>query len=205
MGREKKKALRGGRALDEIDLLPQALREQSLSDREIILPYQQALEALSVPMRANWVRLGWEGWVNYPDGRHGQTPGGVRGADGERKREKGGQIPFIAESHGCRATMNREQQAWDAHLVLCFCRTATPPEEELALHGMKNPFAQEGKFGSAIALPFDQFQLGHMSFNHAVIDPPGETSSHGIFVFLYPSSKGLEFRKLAAFHLGKPG
>src|SRR5713226_3739385 len=85
MGREKKKALRGGRALDEIDLLPQALREQSLSDREIILPYQQALEALSVPMRANWVRLGWEGWVNYPDGRHGQTPGGVRGADGERK------------------------------------------------------------------------------------------------------------------------
>ncbi len=70
---------------------------------------------------------------------------------------------------------------------------------------MKNPFAQKGKSGSAIALPFDQFQLGHMSFNHAVIDPPGETSSHSLFVFLYPNSKGLQFGKFASFHLGKPG
>ncbi len=58
MGREKKNALRGGRILDERDLLLQALPEQSLSDRGIILPYQQALEALLVPMKANWVRLG---------------------------------------------------------------------------------------------------------------------------------------------------
>ena len=69
---------------------------------------------------------------------------------------------------------------------------------------MKNPFSQERKIGSTIALSFDQFELGHLSFNHAVINPPGETSSHGIFVFFYSSSKGLEFSKLAAFHLGKP-
>jgi len=34
-----------------------------------------------------------------------------------------------------------------------------------------------GKARSAISLPFDQFELGHVSLNHAVIDPPGETSS----------------------------
>jgi hypothetical protein len=94
------------------------------------------------------------------------------------KGEKGGQITFIAESHGCRATMNKEQQAWDTHpeythVVLCFCLTAAPQKKESALHGMKNPFSQEGKSGSAIALPFDQFELGHVSLHHAVIDPPG--------------------------------
>ena len=44
-----------------------------------------------------------------------------------------------------------------------------------------------------------------MSFDHAVIDPPGEPRSHGSFVFLYSSSKGLEFGKGAVFHLLKPG
>jgi len=42
MGREKKNALRGERILDDLDLLPQALREQSRFDRELILPDQQA-------------------------------------------------------------------------------------------------------------------------------------------------------------------
>src|SRR5258708_2669997 len=43
-----------------------------------------------------------------------------------------------------------------------------------------------------------------MAFDHAIIDPPGKTISYCIFVFLDPSSKGLQFRKLAAFHLSKP-
>jgi hypothetical protein len=63
-------------------------------------------------MRANWALLGWEGWVKYSDGRHGHTPGGVMGIEVERK----------------------EGEAWEAnpeyaHLVLCFCLTATPPKD----------------------------------------------------------------------------
>jgi hypothetical protein len=70
---------------------------------------------------------------------------------------------------------------------------------------MEHALAQEWKARPAIALSFDQFQLGHVSLHHAVIDPPGETSSHRVFVFLNPSRKGLEFGNLAAFDLVEPG
>jgi hypothetical protein len=49
--------------MDEIDLLPEALRSQSLSEREIVLSSQQTLEALEILVAANFARLGWEGWV----------------------------------------------------------------------------------------------------------------------------------------------
>jgi hypothetical protein len=70
---------------------------------------------------------------------------------------------------------------------------------------MENALAQEWKGRPAIALSFDQFQLGHVPIHPAIIDPPGETSFHCIFVFLDPSRKGLEFGKMAVFHLSKPG
>src|SRR5258707_7820715 len=73
------------------------------------------------------------------------------------------------------------------------------------LDGVKHPFSEQRKARPTIPLPFDQFELGHVSLDHAVIDPPGETSSHGVFVFLHPSRKRLEFRKGALFHLVKPG
>ncbi len=133
MGREKKNPVRSRRSLDDRDLLPQGLREQSLSQREIVLPYRQALEALSVLMAAKRALLGWEGWVKYPDGHHGHAPGGGMGADIAR-REGETWVDYVHRSARlCGETMNREQQAWEAnreytHLVLCFCLTATPPE-----------------------------------------------------------------------------
>src|SRR5260370_9637039 len=72
------------------------------------------------------------------------------------------------------------------------------------LQGVKHELAEQRKACSAILLSFNQFQLGHVSLNHAVIDPPGETSSHGIFVFLDSRGKRLEFRQLAACYLVKP-
>ena len=44
-----------------------------------------------------------------------------------------------------------------------------------------------------------------MAFYHPVIDPPGEAIFHGIFVFLYPSGKRLEFGKFATCYLVQPG
>src|SRR5437660_11089171 len=49
---------------------------------------------------------------------------------------------------------------------------------------MQHPLAEQRKVCLPIALSFDQLQLGHMPFHHAVIDPPGETCSHRLFVFL---------------------
>src|SRR5579884_615947 len=69
---------------------------------------------------------------------------------------------------------------------------------------MKDPFSQQRKACSTIALSFDQFQLGDVSLDHAVIDPPGQTISHRVFVFLDPRGKGEQFRNLAAFYLGQP-
>ncbi|HEX6557335.1 MAG TPA: hypothetical protein VF026_31515 [Ktedonobacteraceae bacterium] len=51
--------------MDEISLLPQMLREQALSHREIVLPYQEAQEALDLLRRAQWAV-----WV----GRMGEIP-----------------------------------------------------------------------------------------------------------------------------------
>lgn len=70
---------------------------------------------------------------------------------------------------------------------------------------MKDALAQQWKARSPIALSFDQFQLRHVSLDHAVIDPPGQTISHCVFVFLDPSSKRLEFGEPAAFNLSQPG
>src|SRR5712692_1835747 len=69
---------------------------------------------------------------------------------------------------------------------------------------MEDPLAKEGKACSAVALSFDQFQLGYVAFHHAITDPPGQTSSHRIFVFLNSRGKGLEIGKFAALHLSQP-
>jgi hypothetical protein len=70
---------------------------------------------------------------------------------------------------------------------------------------MKHPLAEQREACPTIPLSFNQFELGHMALNHAIINPPGETSSHGVFVFLNARSKGLEFGKFAVFYLSKPG
>ena len=69
---------------------------------------------------------------------------------------------------------------------------------------MKDAFAEERKARPAIALSFDQFQFRHLSLDHAVVDPPGETSSDCVFVFLDASGKGLQFGKLAACYFVQP-
>jgi len=73
------------------------------------------------------------------------------------------------------------------------------------LESMKHPFTQQRKASPAIALPFDQFELVYVAFHHTITDPPGETRPHRIFVFPYPSGKGLQFRKFAALYPSKPG
>jgi hypothetical protein len=107
---------------------------QSLSDREIVLPLKQSLEALTMLMNANWAVLGWEGWVKYPDGCHGHPPKGMPGVNIEQKKGETW-IEYVHRSaHVCRITMEREQHAWNndaeyTHLKLYFCLTAIPPGE----------------------------------------------------------------------------
>ena len=69
---------------------------------------------------------------------------------------------------------------------------------------MEYTLAEQSKAGPARHRPFDELQLGHMTFYHAVIDPPGEPSPHRLFVFLDSRSKGLELRDFALVRLRQP-
>ena len=57
--------------MEEIDVLPKDMVEKSLSDREIVLPYEDALKALDLYIKAGWAFLGWEGWGKHVDGKVG--------------------------------------------------------------------------------------------------------------------------------------
>jgi hypothetical protein len=64
--------------------------------------------------------------------------------------------------------------------------------EVKTLQCMQHSLAEQGKASLAVALSFDEFQFGHMAFDHAIVDPPGEAIFHRIFVFLDSSGKRLE-------------
>src|SRR5260221_3469784 len=68
---------------------------------------------------------------------------------------------------------------------------------------MQHPLAEQRKASLAIALSVDQFQFGHMAFDHAIVDPPGEAIFHGIFVSLDSSGKRLEWRQVCCLLPGQ--
>jgi hypothetical protein len=115
--------------MEDIDLLSEALRSQSLSDREIVLPYQEALQALDILVRANWALLGWEGWEKDAEGRHGHSSlmgtMSIEQEAGEKWED------YVQRSAGfCRETMKADQDRWkregrDTSRTLYFCLTAT--------------------------------------------------------------------------------
>jgi hypothetical protein len=83
------KSLKGGRPLDDIDLLPQVLKEQSLSDREIVLTPENASRAVDFLEAAQWAVVGWEPWLKLADGSHlhqGLAVIGTRFAQQERNQ-----------------------------------------------------------------------------------------------------------------------
>ena len=53
-----------------IDLLPAVLRVQSLSEREIILPWPAVQRAVMLLTASHVAVTGWDAWLAYPDGRH---------------------------------------------------------------------------------------------------------------------------------------
>ena len=65
------------------------------------------------------------------------------------------------------------------------------------LDGVQHAEASQRKTSLPVSLTFDQFELGHMPFYHAVIDPPAETCSHRLFIFLDAFGKGLQLSDAA--------
>jgi hypothetical protein len=63
--------------MSQLDIsIPTHLRERSISDREIVLPLAEALEAVDYLEQHSFLILGWEGWVKTADGRVGHGSAG---------------------------------------------------------------------------------------------------------------------------------
>ena len=53
--------------------VPPHILRASISERELVLPYREALELVDVARRSRVLILGWEGWLRYPDGAPGHA------------------------------------------------------------------------------------------------------------------------------------
>jgi hypothetical protein len=70
---------------------------------------------------------------------------------------------------------------------------------------MEHPKASQRKASLPVALSFDQFQLGDMTLDHAVIDPPGEASSRlASLSFSTPVAKACSGGKVTSVDLHQP-
>ena len=108
----------------DLRLLPAELVQRSLSDREIVLEYADALAALEHLSRADRKLLGWEGWLRHPDGSAGHS-----------SRHQGTvSLEHLSPSEAvalCRDTINSAHAAWerDPEVLgarLYFCLTVAP-------------------------------------------------------------------------------
>ena len=114
-------------AVDEIALLPGRLREESLSDREVVLPYSDALAAIDILARSGIGFYGWEGWARYPQG-HGhfsEYPGITL-----KPRTDETWTAFVGRSaDACRTSIIDAWQRWNSQpkdeRVLYFCLTGS--------------------------------------------------------------------------------
>ena len=66
---------------------------------------------------------------------------------------------------------------------------------------MQHTLAKQLEAGPTVSLSFDEFELGHMAFDHGVVDLPGEACLNCGFVSLDSSREALQFRKTTVLDL----
>jgi hypothetical protein len=91
--------------MSQFELLPQRLRELSISPREIVLPIDAALEAIDLFESRGVHILGWEGWVKDAAGKvgHGTAPQGSASLD---------KLSLQQAAQLCRDTIPGEAAQW---------------------------------------------------------------------------------------------
>lgn len=91
--------------MSALDFMPPRLAVLSISEKEIVLPLDAALEAVDYLERHGRHILGWEGWVKTPDGRvgHGSAPQGTVSLE---------KFSIAEAADICRATMPEDAKIW---------------------------------------------------------------------------------------------
>ncbi|WP_141735067.1 hypothetical protein [Oligoflexus tunisiensis] len=59
--------------MDELELVPERIRQLSLSEDELVLPWDAAVEAVAILEKVGFLILCWEGWLRYADGAVGHS------------------------------------------------------------------------------------------------------------------------------------
>jgi len=103
-----------------LSLLPGDLAERSISDREIVLSLEYAIEAINILESKNYLVLGWEGWVKTGGRKgHGNAPQGTGSLESLTVKEA---------ADFCRQTIVEVSEAWKkesagSNSELYFCIT----------------------------------------------------------------------------------
>ena len=119
--------------MDDLLLLPAELRQQSLSDREIVLPYDAAVRAVLELQRADCAVIGWEGWLHLHDG--GRTHSRFQGTTGLVRDEGESWRTFVERAAAfCLRTMAEDWSKFPAtaeaavgQLAFCLSLAEPPP------------------------------------------------------------------------------
>jgi hypothetical protein len=96
--------------MNDLLLLPEDLQRKSLSPREMVLTYDDALKALDILESAGWVVLGWEPWLKLPDGSHVHP---LMGGDFHRAAREDWTTYVHRVAQLCRQMMKEAQRRWD--------------------------------------------------------------------------------------------
>src|SRR5688572_27535162 len=93
--------------MSQLALLPEHLRDLSISQREIVLPLAAALEAIDLLEADGIYILGWEGWVKDETGKHGHgtAPQGWSADAAKQSIHEAAQL--------CRSTIPADAAQWD--------------------------------------------------------------------------------------------
>lgn len=123
-----------GDCMDEIDYLPIDLRRESLSDREIVLPYSEVLKAIDILVNADWAVLSWEGWLKYSDGKVGHSSEYHGTVVIEQDENELWHDYVVRSASFCRRTIEQAQQQWNGkpekvNAELYYCIVAIPSKE----------------------------------------------------------------------------
>ena len=118
----------------DLEFLPADLRAQSLSMREIVLPYDAVLRAIAMLRLKQIAPLGWEGWLRTPDGHigHAQDYQGTMSIDRDLDEPWSAYVQRSLDI--CVRTIRIEYMRWlqqdqpHSPNVLYFCLTCAPPD-----------------------------------------------------------------------------
>ena len=107
--------------MTQLKLLSPEIAQQSISQREIVLPLNAAIEAVDYCALNQIHILGWEGWLQTQDGRvgHGNAPQGTVSLEG---------LSITDAAEFCRNTIRAAALEWsenhpEATDRLYFCIT----------------------------------------------------------------------------------